>query len=659
MNHAASIVRTNPFPGLRPFRQDEEYLFFGRENQVDAMVDELADTHFLAVVGTSGSGKSSLVNCGLRPALRRGLMARAGTAWRMAQFRPGNNPIRALALALAKDGVLFPKDAGEGLPLAEITEATLRMSKLGLIDMFEQARLDEGVNLLVVVDQFEELFRYQQLEAASGEGDIRLGEEAAALVKLLLEVKHLTRPIFVVLTMRSDFLGDCTQFPGLAEAINAGQYLVPRMTRDERRAAIEGPVSVGDAEITPVLLTRLVNDVGDNPDQLSILQHALNRTWACWQDDGCQGPLDLPDYEAVGTMTRALDQHAEQAYSDLGGVQAQKICEKLFKALTDKATDPRGVRRPTALRTLCALADATESEVTDVINVFRDPSRSFLMPPVREALGAETVIDISHESLMRVWRRLNAWADEEARSGQRYRRLAETAALHATGAASLWRDPELQLALDWREKNQPNEAWASRYQPGFAAAMGFLTESNEAREAELAERQQQRERELAAEREKGNAYARYARRMRWAAVGSGALALVAVIMACAAGWAFLRESAAQRMAIANESRALTALSQAGRLQGRYGDAVKLALAAWPRSAADPRPLLPQTVEALAQALAGLLPISPPLRHDGKVFHAAFSPDGARVVTASADRTARPIPARCGHRMRSPPACCPG
>ena len=402
MNQAASIsiVRTNPFPGLRPFREDEEYLFFGRENQVDAMVDKLADTHFLAVVGTSGSGKSSLVNCGLRPALRRGLIARAGTAWRMAQFQPGNNPIRALARALAKDGVLFPEDAAEGLPLAEIIETTLRMSKLGLIDMFEQARLDEGVNLLVVVDQFEELFRYRQLEAAGREGDKRPGEEVAALVKLLLEVKHVTCPIFVVLTMRSDFLGDCTQFPGLAEAINGGQYLVPRMTRDERRAAIEGPVRVGETEITPVLLTRLVNDVGDNPDQLSILQHSLNRTWARWQDEGCKGPLDLPDYEAVGTMAHALDQHAEQAYSDLGGARAQKICEKLFKALTDKATDPRGVRRPTALRTLCAVADATEAEVIEVINVFRDPSRSFLMPPAGEALGAEAVIDISHESLI-------------------------------------------------------------------------------------------------------------------------------------------------------------------------------------------------------------------------------------------------------------------
>ena len=107
MSPAPVVSQTNPFPGLRPFREEEEYVFFGRESQVDAIVNKLAATHFLAVVGPSGSGKSSLVNCGLRPALHRGLMARAGTAWRMAQFRPGSDPLRAIARALAQEDVLF------------------------------------------------------------------------------------------------------------------------------------------------------------------------------------------------------------------------------------------------------------------------------------------------------------------------------------------------------------------------------------------------------------------------------------------------------------------------------------------------------------------------------------------------------------------------
>ena len=641
MSAAAASPWPNPFPGLRPFREDEEHLFFGRENQVDAMVNKLAETRFLAVVGTSGSGKSSLVNCGLRPALRQGLMSRAGTAWRMAQFRPGSDPIGALARALAQDGVLFLEQPAEGLTLAEIIETTLRMSKLGLIDIYEMAPLDEGVNLLVVVDQFEELFRYRQLEAAGRGGDKRISEEAAAFVNLLLEVKQQqTSPIFVVLTMRSDFLGDCPQFPGLAEAINAGQYLVPRMTRDERRAAIEGPVRVGGAEIAPVLLTRLVNDVGDNPDQLSILQHALNRTWARWQDEGGdKGPLDLAHYEAIGTMAHALDQHAEQAYAELGATRQQQICEKLFKALTDKATDPRGVRRPTALHTLCALADATAAEVTDVIDVFRDPSRSFLMPPAGEALGEAMVIDISHESLMRVWQRLDTWGDEEARSARTYRRLADAAALHAEGQASLWRDPDLQLALNWRDDSQPNETWAPRYHAGFAVAMRFLAQSSEAREAERAEREKQRRRELEAEQEKAQTQARYARRMRWAALSGVTLAVVAVVAGC---FAMVQKQEAEISYNETLVSNLAFISNRMLVAGDFSRAIGIAKQAYEMAKGHLPPAVEQTMtDSYAQVLLAKNGLYRRIfRHELGVSYAVFSPDGSKIITTSEDGSAR-------------------
>jgi WD40 repeat protein len=624
----------NPFPGLRPFWEHEAHLFFGRESQVDAMVNKLADTRFLAVVGASGSGKSSLVNCGLRPALRQGLMARAGTTWRMAQFRPGNDPISEMARALAKDGVLFLEHVTAGLTLAEIIETSLRMSKLGLIDIYEQAPLDDGTNLLVVVDQFEELFRYRQLNAAGRGGEQRISEEATAFVNLLLEVKErVTCPIFVVLTMRSDFLGECTQFPGLAEAINAGQYLVPRMTRDERRAAIEGPVKVGRAEIAPVLLTRLVNDVGDNPDQLSILQHALNRTWARWQNEGgSKGPLDLTHYEAIGTIAHALDQHAEQAYAELGNLRQQQICEKLFKALTDKATDPRGVRRPTMLGTLCALVEATAAEITGVIDVFRDPSRSFLMPPAGEPLKAETPFDISHESLMRVWQRLNTWADEEAQSAQTYRRLADRADLHAAGKAGLWRDPELQLALDWSEKNRPNEIWASRYHAGFAAAVAFLRESSKAREAERAEREEQRRRELLRTEELARLHAENeAREQRERANDEERARHEAELVA----------EAQKKSRLEAENKKLHLLTTLASLQVDNGDAVTGML--YILDLPDSGSVRSDGTPANAALYAGYLArreAAVLAGHSESVRSAAFSPDGNLLVTASEDKTAR-------------------
>ncbi len=498
VNPVISVQVRNPFPGLRPFREDEEHLFFGRESQIYTMIDKVSATRFLAVVGNSGSGKSSLINCGLRPALHRGLMAKAGTCWRIAQFRPGGNALRAMARALSQDGLLFSGFDSSTLALEDIVEATLRMSKLGLSRVYNDARVPEGTNLLIVVDQFEELFRYRETASLFTKDAPQRSQEATAFVNLLLEARAQTDfPIYVALTMRSDFLGDCAEFAGLPEAISEGEYLIPRLTREERRAAIVGPVGVGGADISPVLLTRLVNDVGDNPDQLSILQHALNRIWARWQNEGqCLGVLDLSHYQAIGTMEHALDHHAEKAYGELRSERQQKICEKIFKVLTDKGTDPRGIRRPTKFGVLCRLAEASPEEAIEVLSVFRKPSRSFVMPPLPELIDEDSVIDISHESLMRIWERLIVWSDEEVQSAQLYRRLSETASLHAIEKAGLWNDPDMQSALDWKEKEQPTALWADLYGGRFDQAMSFLSESQVKRDKEQEDREQQRTREL-------------------------------------------------------------------------------------------------------------------------------------------------------------------
>ena len=180
MMHSRDI--RNPFPGLRPFETDEYRLFFGREGQSDELLARLQRSRFLAVVGTSGSGKSSLIRAGLLPALRGGLMAGAGSGWRIAVMRPGGDPIGNLAWEFAKEDVLM--QAGAGLPPAEaeaVIDATLRTGSLGVVDVARQARLAEHEKLLIVVDQFEELFRFRSAHEGSS------GDVASAFVKLLIE----------------------------------------------------------------------------------------------------------------------------------------------------------------------------------------------------------------------------------------------------------------------------------------------------------------------------------------------------------------------------------------------------------------------------------------------------------------------------------------
>ncbi len=493
---AGPVARIHPFPGLRPFEPDEDHLFFGRERQTDELLRRLRSTRFLAILGTSGCGKSSLVRSGLIPSLYGGAMTRAGSSRRIAILRPGEDPIGNLAAALDAPEALGGADGGDigdggdGLS-RRLLETTLRASNRGLVECVRQARIPPRDNVLVLIDQFEELFRFKRSRREQGR------DESVAFVKLLLEAAgHREVPVYIALTMRSDFIGNCLELPELPEAINEGLYLVPRMTRDELRAAITGPVAVGGAAIAPRLVSRLLNDVGDDPDQLPILQHALMRTWDRWDEDHEPGePLDLRHYEAIGTMKEALSRHAEEALGELDE-QGRAIAETLFRALTELGGDGKGTRRPVRLAEVCALTGVGTDEIAAVAERFRRPGRSFLMPPAGVRLRLDSVLDLSHESLMRIWGRLHRWAKEEGQSARVYIGLARAAARFESGASALWRDPELQIALNWRRQQRPTEAWAARYDPSFERALRFLDASAAERDRAIAERETSRQRKL-------------------------------------------------------------------------------------------------------------------------------------------------------------------
>ncbi|MDX1548341.1 MAG: hypothetical protein R3247_15185, partial [Rhodothermales bacterium] len=596
---------------------------------------------FVAVVGASGSGKSSLVRAGLLPALHGGFLVAAGARWRTVLLRPGGAPIRALARAL--DAALGPAaaDAQEAALRARFTEATLRRSALGLAEVVAQTSGPDDANVLVVVDQFEELFRF------AGQGGAGR-DEAVAFVKLLLEAARSERaPIYVVLTMRSDFLGDCARFRDLPEAINASQFLVPRMTRAQRQHAIEGPVAVGGARIAPRLVQRLLNDVGDDPDQLPILQHALMRTWAAWEADHADGePLDVRHYETVGTMRRALSQHGDEVYDALPGDRHRTLAERVFRRLTDRESDTRGIRRPTPFAELCAVCQAEPDEVAAVLDAFRRPDRALLMPPAGTPLEPDTVVDIAHESLMRVWDRLRRWADREAESAQAYRRLAEAAALHAAGRLSLWEDPELQLALDWRAAEQPTAAWAARYHPGFDAAMAFLDASRAAREQKRREREAQRQRELEQARALAEAQRQRAEEQEDAALkqrrlARGAFALFALALV-AALFALLFMARARQQARLATSRGL-----AQQVRNHLEDQLDLAMLLGVEA------LEAASTDEAGDALLAALEQSPYLDrflsgHRGIVERVAFSPAvDTLLASASLDSTVILWSARTG------------
>ncbi|MBN1416065.1 MAG: hypothetical protein JW973_13270 [Bacteroidales bacterium] len=463
---------TNPFPGLRPFTVEESHLFFGREGQSEIVLEHLARNHFAAVTGASGSGKSSLIYCGLIPTLYGGFITNTGSYWKIIAVRPGNSPIENLAEALAKneqhelvhDDVFIRK---------QILLSVLRRSSFGLVDAIRQMKIPENENILLIIDQFEELFRFKE----SRKDNTAINETEAYIKLLVNAIRQKGYPIYVVLTMRSDFIGECSQFQELTKLINKSNFLIPQMTRDDFREAVLGPLAVGGAEIDSQLLHHILNSIEDKSDQLPVLQHAMMRTWECWAHNNDPAvPIKMRDYEAAGKVENALSMHANEAFDELSD-DGKRVCKSIFKCLTEKGTDNKGTRHPATVRYLAEIAKVPDASVIEVVERFRAKGRSFLTPVEGTPIDSETVIDISHESLMRIWDKLKTWVDEEFSSVQMYLRLAEASSQFQLGKTGLWRPPDLHLALNWKKTQNPTLAWAKKYNPAFEKVMVFLDSS--------------------------------------------------------------------------------------------------------------------------------------------------------------------------------------
>ncbi len=466
------ITIRNPFPGLRPFSTEESHLFFGREGQSEIVLEYLAKNRFAAVTGASGSGKSSLIYCGLIPVLYGGFIPEAGSKWRIMAARPGNSPVENLAAVLAKNENV-EKYSEDGHIKKYILNTVLRRSSFGLVDAVKQMKIPGNENVLLIIDQFEELFRYKESRK-----DSTSVNETEAYIKLLVNaIKQKELPIYIVLTMRSDFIGDCSQFLELTNLINESNFLIPQMSREDFREAVLGPIAVGGAKIDPQLLQQILNTIEDKTDQLPVLQHVMMRTWDYWlQYNETPAPIKLRDYEAAGKIENALSRHANEAYDELTD-EGKEICKCMFRCLTEQGANNQGIRHPARIKYIGEIAQVSDEKVIEVVEKFRAKGRSFLTPGENVPLDSDSVIDISHESLMRIWDKLKAWVEEEFSSVQMYLRLAEASSLYQLGKTGLWRPPDLHLAVNWKKTQKPTLAWARRYNPAFEKVMVFLDAS--------------------------------------------------------------------------------------------------------------------------------------------------------------------------------------
>jgi WD40 repeat protein len=573
-----------PYRGLLHFREEDAAFFFGRELAIEQLVTAVDRHSFTAVVGPSGSGKSSVVRAGLVPRLRNS----RDPVWEVATLVPGDRPLRAIAAAFVP---LLQPDASEVDLLLQIDALARALAEdhATVRDVVQRLLVkQEGTQrLLLIVDQWEELYTLAHPDARK------------RFIELLLDASS-HAPVSVVLTLRGDFVSDALGFRPLADRMQGAQVNVGPMMREELTRAIQAPASYVGLEFEPGLVARILDDIGDAPGHLPLLEFVLKRLW-----DLKAGRVMLHDaYDHIGRVEGAIASKAENVFAALSALE-QEAVRRVFLRLARPAEGREYTRRRATAAELPVLSSAVVRKLAD----------ERLVVTGTNAGTTEATVEVSHEALIQHWNRLRGWLDRDREFllwRQRLHPLVEE--WRRSGDEAALRGSLLSEAERWGNERPDELALDER---------GYIRHSADLRVREEDQRRLRHERELAQARDL----------VRLLLL----LSVTVIALGSVFAWALYQTTEAQAAA---ERAQLTLAAD------RFREATVRAQGGNSREAlalfASALRLDPDSVAIRAASLDALLamPLSRvSLQHADVVSSAVFSSDGTHVVTASADTTA--------------------
>ena len=600
-----------PYKGLNYFDEADADLFVGREALTAKLVERvlalnakhpLSHERFLAIVGASGSGKSSLVRAGLVPALR---WSEASTDWQIQLLTPTAHPLESLARSLTAE-------TDSVTATATLMDDFLREPRSLQIFVKRKLGLENGSRLLLAIDQFEELFALCRSEE----------ERTAFIDNLLSAASEADGPVLLIITLRADFYAHCASYPRLREALAQHQEYIGTMTHEELRRAIEEPAQRGRWEFEPGLVDLLLHDVGQEPGALPLLSHALLETWQRRRGR----TLTLSGYASSGGVRGAIAETAETVFTDQFTQEQQGIARRIFLRLTefgDESVTADTRRRATFNELILKPDEAATTHA--VLKALAD---------ARLITTSEDSAEVAHEALIREWPTLRTWL-EDNREGLRLHR-------HLTESAQEWLGMEQETDMLYRGARlaQARE-WASLHNEDMnALEREFLQASVEASERELAEKELQRQREFDLQKQRAEEQTLAAKQLRRRALLlTGALVIAAVL----ALTAFIFGRRANQEARLASSRELAAAA-INNLDVDPERSILLALRSL--SVADTL----EAEDALHKAVITSRVQLTIKSHEAEIWRLAFSPDGTKLASASQDGTAKVWDTRTGKEL---------
>jgi WD40 repeat protein/serine/threonine protein kinase/DNA-binding XRE family transcriptional regulator len=407
-----SVEITNPYKGLRAFSEADAEDFFGREILVQQLLARMSEggelTRFLAVIGPSGSGKSSVVKAGLIPALKRGGLL-GSENWFYLDIIPGPNPFEELEAALLRVAVNPPNSLLD----------QLKSGNNGFVRTINRILPpDQGVELVLVIDQFEELFTMVKNEA----------ERALFLNNLVVACLDERSRVRVIINLRADFTDRPLRYIDFGELVQQRNELVMPLTPEEVERAIAGPARRVGLRLEPGIISVILHDLGDQPGTLPLLQYALTELFE--QREG--NLITKAAYQSIGGVFGALERQAEEIFTKLGENE-QALARQMFLRLVTPGEGTEDTRRRVLQTELIDLVIdnhqlASGSHYDQLVKIMEDFGRSRLLSFDHDPVSRTPTVEVAHEALIREWARLRKWLLENREDVRIERQLATIAA---------------------------------------------------------------------------------------------------------------------------------------------------------------------------------------------------------------------------------------